>query len=225
MKTTILMIPLLAANAISFNSTKGAFAGNSPFATKPVIIFSAPEIKTSFHGEELMEVMNKMMKDMEAQPMKGIVDLDFASMLKIHHQGAINMAKVELQDGKDAKLKAMAQKIIDDQTKEVSDLDQLIASLQSTPKNYDPMNKSAGPAKAMQDNMMSMMKPGHMSMSSVDHEFADMMIKHHTDGIQMAKSIIAYSKTDKLRSMAQKSIPQQGQDIKGFQQWKTNHKG
>ncbi|NHA05627.1 DUF305 domain-containing protein [Mucilaginibacter rubeus] len=225
MKTAILIIPFLTINAISLNNANGSVIGTGRLPANAVLNISSSEIKKALHGDELMEVMNKMMKDMESQPMKGIVDLDFASMLKIHHQGAINMAKIELQDGKDAKLKTLAQKIIDDQTKEVSDLDKLIASLQSAPKNYDPMKKNSGPAKAMQDDMMSMIKPGHMSMSSVDHEFADMMIKHHTDGIQMAKSIIAYSKTDKLRSMAQKSIPQQSQDIKAFQQWKTNHKG
>jgi uncharacterized protein (DUF305 family) len=63
------------------------------------------------------------------------------------------------------------------------------------------------------------------SMSSVDHEFADMMTKHHSDGIMMAKSIIAHSKTAKLRSMAQKSIPEQGMEIKEFKQWISEHKG
>jgi uncharacterized protein (DUF305 family) len=111
------------------------------------------------------------------------------------------------------------------QSKEVGDLDQLISSLQNAPKNYDPMKKTEGPAKAMEDNMMAMKKMGHLSMSSVDHEFADMMTKHHSDGIMMAKSIIAHSKTAKLRSMAQKSIPEQGMEIKEFKQWISEHKG
>jgi hypothetical protein len=93
------------------------------------------------------------------------------------------------------------------QSKEVGDLDQLISSLQNAPKNYDPMKKTEGPAKAMEDNMMAMKKMGH------------------SDGIMMAKSIIAHSKTAKLRSMAQKSIPEQGMEIKEFKQWISEHKG
>ncbi|QTE43802.1 DUF305 domain-containing protein [Mucilaginibacter rubeus] len=134
MKTAILIIPFLTINAISLNNANGSVIGTGRLPANAVLNISSSEIKKALHGDELMEVMNKMMKDMESQPMKGIVDLDFASMLKIHHQGAINMAKIELQDGKDAKLKTLAQKIIDDQTKEVSDLDKLIASLQSAPK-------------------------------------------------------------------------------------------
>jgi uncharacterized protein (DUF305 family) len=223
MKTTMLMIPLIALGATGFNNNPGNIKPVEITKVTSGIAFTS-SVKNVFHGDELMEAMNKMMKDMEAQPMKGNVDIDFASMLKLHHQGAISMAKIELQDGKDATIKKMAQKIIDMQTKEVADLDQLIASLQSAPKNYDPMKKTTGPAKAMDENMMAMKKMGHMSMGSLDHQFADMMIKHHSDGIMMAKSIMTYSKTTKLRSMAQKSIPEQGMEIKEFKQWTSEHK-
>jgi uncharacterized protein (DUF305 family) len=39
-----------------------------------------------------------------------------------HHQGAIDMAKVELAHGKDAELRKMAQKIVDDQEKEIAQM-------------------------------------------------------------------------------------------------------
>jgi uncharacterized protein (DUF305 family) len=39
-----------------------------------------------------------------------------------HHQGAIEMAKAELQYGKDKKLRAMAEKIIKAQEREIAQL-------------------------------------------------------------------------------------------------------
>lgn len=168
--------------------------------------------------------MNNMMKEMHALPMKGNVDLDFASMLRLHHRGAIDMSRIEVQQGKDAVMKKMAQKIIDKQSKEISQLDQLIASMENAPKNYEPSNKESGPGKAMNDGMMSMMKMGTMSMNSIDHEFADMMVKHHKDGIMMSKAIVTYSKTAKLKSMGQMGITDQGKDIREMQQWMTSHK-
>lgn len=218
MKTSIVMIPLLALGATSM---KPNTAMNDYFFTNTRHFILAP--LNQMQGDPLMEAMNKMMNDMHAQQMTGNVDLDFASMLMIHHQGAIDMAKVEVQKGKDPEMKKMAQKIVDSQTKEAGQLDQLMLTLKNGAKNYDPMNKTSGASKAMSDNMAAMMKTGHMSMTSTDHEFADMMTKHHKDGMMMAKSILAHAKNGKLRSIAQKSIPEQSNDIGQMEQWMKTH--
>ncbi|MBP2292696.1 CopM family metallochaperone [Azospirillum rugosum] len=68
-----------------------------------------------------MESMRKMNRDMH-RPMTGDADQDFARMMAAHHQGAIDMARVQLRYGKDPDLKAMAQKVVEDQTKEVQQL-------------------------------------------------------------------------------------------------------
>lgn len=54
--------------------------------------------------------------------MSGNADKDFAMMMIPHHQGAIDMAKVELQHGKDPKLRAMAEMIVKAQEKEIAEL-------------------------------------------------------------------------------------------------------
>lgn len=67
-----------------------------------------------------MDGMAKMNRDM-GMPMTGDADRDFATMMIPHHQGAIDMARVQLQHGKDPKLRKMAQQIINDQEKEIAD--------------------------------------------------------------------------------------------------------
>ncbi|WP_227470638.1 DUF305 domain-containing protein [Massilia sp. YMA4] len=59
--------------------------------------------------------------------MTGDADLDFATMMRSHHQAGIDMAKTELQNGKDKQMREMAQKIVDAQTKEIAKLDAWIA--------------------------------------------------------------------------------------------------
>ncbi|MCW7541442.1 DUF305 domain-containing protein [Aquabacterium sp. A7-Y] len=76
------------------------------------------------HGSDPMH--QSMMSGMQAmQDMKptGDTDKDFATMMKMHHQQALDMAKAELEHGKSPEMKAMAQKIIKDQTKEIQKLD------------------------------------------------------------------------------------------------------
>ncbi len=78
-------------------------------------------------GGDMRGSMMGMMKNMESMKMSGDADKDFAMMMKMHHQGAIDMAEMELQSGKDAKMRAMAKGIIKAQQKEIKEFDQWLA--------------------------------------------------------------------------------------------------
>jgi len=56
---------------------------------------------------------------MEAVPVTGDADKDFAAMMIPHHQGALEMAKAELLYGKDPVLRRLAQEILIDQQSEI----------------------------------------------------------------------------------------------------------
>ena len=75
--------------------------------------------------------MKAMMKDMGAKmtsmPMSGDPDVDFAMMMRIHHQGAIEMANAELSNGKDPQMKKMAKAIVSAQKKEIAQFDAYLA--------------------------------------------------------------------------------------------------
>jgi uncharacterized protein (DUF305 family) len=70
-------------------------------------------------GKGYMDAMAKMQKDMP-KDQTGDPDVDFARLMIPHHQGASDMAKVLLQHGKDPMLRQMAQKMIEDQGKEIA---------------------------------------------------------------------------------------------------------
>jgi len=61
------------------------------------------------------------MKNMHV-PFTGDADVDFRTHMIPHHQGAIEMAKAALDHVKDPETKKMAQKIIDDQEKEIAEM-------------------------------------------------------------------------------------------------------
>ena len=71
--------------------------------------------------------MMKGMRDMQSMPTTGDVDRDFAAMMRMHHEQAIEMAQQQLRDGKDPQMKAMAKRIIEDQRKEVKEFDDWLA--------------------------------------------------------------------------------------------------
>ncbi|MCC8403925.1 DUF305 domain-containing protein [Paraburkholderia sp. MMS20-SJTN17] len=61
----------------------------------------------------------KMMHNMSAPPYTGDADKDFVAHMIPHHQGAIEMAKVQLKYGKDPELKKLAKSIINAQHDEI----------------------------------------------------------------------------------------------------------
>ena len=65
--------------------------------------------------------MQTMMKNMSVKP-TGKPDRDFVLMMTPHHQGAIDMAKVELQYGTDPELRQLATDIIAAQEKEIAQM-------------------------------------------------------------------------------------------------------
>ena len=71
---------------------------------------------------KLMQPMKTMMGSMDHN-MKGTTDHHFASLMSMHHQSGIDMAKAYLPNAKVPELKAMAQKIMDEQQKEKQMLD------------------------------------------------------------------------------------------------------
>jgi uncharacterized protein (DUF305 family) len=63
--------------------------------------------------------MDTMHAEMQKIRYSGNADADFASLMIPHHEGAIEMSKVELQFGTDPRLRRLAQEIIVTQQSEI----------------------------------------------------------------------------------------------------------
>src|ERR1043165_2002525 len=93
-----------------------------------------PGVNASAESEfakAMMLSMEKMHKDMIAVSMTGDANHDFAAMMILHHQGAIDMAKPFLLYGKDPALRRLAEEIIVTQEQEVQVMRLRLAALKS----------------------------------------------------------------------------------------------
>jgi uncharacterized protein (DUF305 family) len=89
---------------------------------------------------ENQQVMVKMMAGM-APKATGDVDTDFAAMMIPHHQGAIDMAVLELRYGRNEQLRRIAQEIIVDQQQEIAAMRLALGQL--------PPSAAAAPTEGM----------------------------------------------------------------------------
>jgi uncharacterized protein (DUF305 family) len=74
------------------------------------------------HQKAMMEGMQQMRTAMMQGVMAKDPDVSFVCGMIAHHMGAISMSEVELKYGDDQQAKAMAEKIIDAQKKEIEEM-------------------------------------------------------------------------------------------------------
>jgi uncharacterized protein (DUF305 family) len=172
-------------------------------------------IKIQKHDDnQMMSVMHNMMDTMMGMQNTNDPDNDFAMMMRMHHQGAIDMANLELQKGDDATMQQMAQMIIDAQTAEI---EQLTTFLNSHPPHGNM------PEFNMQQ-MMDMERAGkvvdlQIINGDIDHDFAMLMIQHHQSAIENAKLELIYGHENAMKTMARNIIEAQDKEIKDLQEW------
>jgi uncharacterized protein (DUF305 family) len=168
---------------------------------------------------QMMTLMHQMMEKMMDMPMTQDPDTDFAMMMRIHHKGAIDMANLELTNGTDGQLKAMAQKIIEDQQQEITELTAFLDA-------HAP-HLSVPEFSTMQ--MRNMEKGGRNAdlqiiNGNTDHDFATLMINHHQTAIENGRLELLYGHDTGMRDMAARMIEAQENEIKTLQEWLLNNR-
>ena len=167
--------------------------------------------------------MSQMHSEMKSDPdaAKAPYDLQFIDTMTHHHEGAIRMAEMILKKSQNEELKKFAQKIIDDQRRE-------IAQMKEWREKW-----FAGKPRAMNMEMpgmmdsMKMMTNEHMKMMDAmtgkdfDVHFLDMMIPHHEDAVTMSKDALAKAEHQEIKTLANQIIKAQEEEIKKMETWKT----
>lgn len=77
-------------------------------------------------ASEMDRAMARMHEGMAAAKPTGNPDRDFATMMIPHHQGAIDMAEIQLRFGKDERLRRLAQGIIVEQRQEIAVMQRIL---------------------------------------------------------------------------------------------------
>lgn len=105
----------------------GMNMGNDGMAMMSHATLIPPELANDPATVASAAAMDKMMADMMV-PYTGDPDVDFARGMIPHHQAAIDMAKIQLEFGKDPEMRKLAEAIIAAQESEIATLNAFLAT-------------------------------------------------------------------------------------------------
>lgn len=146
-------------------------------------------------------------------------DLQFIDTMIHHHEGAVEMAEAVVKKSSNEDLKKFAQKIIDDQKKEIAQMKEWREKWFAGAARAINM-EMAGMADSMKPMDDGMKKMETATGKEFDTLFLEMMIPHHQGAVTMAKEALQKSQRAEIKTLADAIIKAQEAEIKQMNEWK-----
>jgi uncharacterized protein (DUF305 family) len=141
-------------------------------------------------------------------------DKAFIDAMVPHHQGAIVMARVALENAEHEEIRELSRNIVSTQQAEIGEL-KAIKKEEFGTSNV-PMEMSSEQMRGMG----MMMDPQSLAEENpFDRAFIDAMIPHHRSAIEMAKVANQESENPRIKELAQNIMSAQKGEIEQMRRW------
>lgn len=138
-------------------------------------------------------------------------DAQFLDRMIKHHQDGISMAKMAQQKSQSQEIKSMTQKMISDQQKELTQMQEWRNDLYANV----PKAKEMGPALDLSELQTSRGKV-------FDDRFLAKMTEHHEMGVKMFEEARVKASNQNIRSFANEGARHQSMEIQKMEEMKTD---
>lgn len=202
MKNILLTLTLMA---LPVSAAQAGGSGPMPMSAMPMTPMS---MQMDMHAK-MQPVMNQL------RGLSGTAfDRAFFSTMIPHHQSAIDMSRAALPRLRDPLVRAWAQSIIDEQQKEIAEMQAELRRL--------------GGVDVARQNLMRQAMMGMSQMMAAapnpDQMFLEMMIPHHAGANDMSNLALQRSNDEHVLSMAQQIIMMQADEMHDFKDWLRTHR-
>lgn len=138
-------------------------------------------------------------------------DIVFLDQFSEHHSDAIKMGEMAVSKADSPKVKQMAEKMVSDQRKET-------AQMKKWREEIDP----AASKSKLEMPKMSMDSLKGKSGRDFDIAFLEMMAKHHSQGVEMAKSAAGKVSNSQVKKFAQSAADKQDHERQQLEEMKKS---
>jgi len=170
----------------------------------PSALFARPSTDHSAMYKEMYAAINEL-----AQKSGDAFEIAYVNMIIPHHEGAIDMANMVVNDAPHQETRDAAAKIIQDQRAEIAELTSFLKAQYGQDVQRDD--------RMMMD--MSMMNMSMMDATMHEQHFLAMMREHHQSAIDLGELVLQQATSDTLLDQAQKMIHSQQEEQEQFSTW------
>ena len=142
-------------------------------------------------------------------------DERFIDAMVPHHQGAIAMAEVALDNAEHEEIKELSRNIISSQQAEIEELKSI------KKEEFGTSNVPMEMSEQQMRGMGMMMEPQELANKEhFDKAFIDAMIPHHQGAIEMAEVAYRESEIPEIKELAGNIVSAQQEEIEQMQGWR-----
>lgn len=185
---------LTLAVSLTACSDAGAPAAEPGTTTSPSSSAEATDGETSEHNE---------------------ADTQFAQMMIVHHEGALEMAELAVDQASTEEVRALGERIAAAQGPEIELMSEWLESWGenvAADAGHGGMDHGGMDMNGM-DQEQAMASLSTLQGTEFDREFLELMVAHHRGAIEMAEAQLADGQNPQARELAQKIIDDQAGEI------------
>ena len=180
---------------------------------------SATDTGGTTGGMQGMGGMNHGSTEMSAMSREAVApngeysDAAFVDAMIPHHEGAVEMAEVALQNAEHEEIKTLARDIVGSQRAEIELLGRIREEIGATTTTM---------SQEEMEGMMGMSEDPQALAGErpFDKAFMDAMTPHHESAIEMAEVALEESENPRIRRIAEDIVSAQKREIQQMRQWR-----
>lgn len=159
------------------------------------------------------EILDEMIEGMTGAELTDSISHNFIVQMIPHHRAAIEMSENLLTYTRFAPLRRIAQNIVEEQTKSIADMENVLARcerLTNTPREVYRYGKQF---RRITQTMFSQMRNAYAD-NNINADFMREMIPHHQGAIRMSKNALQYPICPELVPVLQAIITSQEKGVR-----------
>ncbi len=154
-------------------------------------MYIKPCSPASVYLKRYEEILSEMISGMRDAKLSDSISQSFIAQMIPHHRAAIEMSESVLKYTKISPLREIAENIISEQTKSISDMEAVLGTCSAEKNSESDVLKYRQSTDSILDTMFSEMKNAY-SNGHISCDFLREMIPHHLGAVRMSKNALTF---------------------------------